>query len=413
VKRFSKLALLLCLVSAGSGTAAHADSVTASSTPSSEDQVLRRLDALEKENAALRARVNRLEASKAVATKHRSASVTAPPPQNDGAFAAEPAAAMKTAERIFDAAIPRPLHHFEISGSLLFLQPGAGDLEYGTLTSPLPILSPDWSNQSLKPGLSPAFSIGGRYLADASNDVDVNWTHLDTASNASVAASPTQMVGPPYLIGPESIFYATGSGAVNFHYDSVSLDGGHTFCAECPFQLRVFGGVEFARIGQDLSGLFQSADGVDSSGYTNHSLFTGVGPRLGLKGQYAFGDFQLIGEAAAAGLIGTSKSQIDFSTNTALVGPNSQALISPNATQVIPSIDARLATAYAFPPGAYGQFKLELGYQAAIYFNAINQYSLTEVSTTAPPVGVFLASEQHSQGNFTSHGPYLTGSWAF
>lgn len=406
MKGFVTFALLVCLVSIGGAVTRTA------SAASSEDQILQRLDALEKENAALRARVNRLEASKA-ATAHGPAPAPSQEIQNAAALAAAPKTSPQTAVRAIDAVATRPPHHFEISGSLLYLQPGAGDLGYGTLTSPLPVVSPNWSNQSLKPGFSPAFNVGVRYIADASNDIELNWTHLDTATGASVAASPTQMVGPPYLVGPESIFYSNGSGTVNFHYDAVNLDGGHTFCAECPFQLRVFGGVEFAGIGQDLSGLFQSAGGVASSGYTDHSLFTGVGPRLGLKGQYGFGDVQLIGEAAAAGLVGTAKSRMDFTTNTAVVGLNNQALTSPDATQLIPSVDARLAAAYTFAPGDYGQFRLELGYQAAIYFNAISQYSLTEVSTTAPPVGVFLATEQHSQSNFTNHGPYLTGSWAF
>ena len=283
----------------------------------------------------------------------------------------------------------------------------------GTLISPLPITSPNWSNQSLKPGFSPTFNVGLRYIANASNDIELNWTHLNTSTNDSFAASPTQMVGPPYLIGPNSSPYSLGSGGVKFDYDAVNVDGGHTFCTECPFQLRVFGGLQFARIGQDVNGLFQSTDGTDSSGYTNHSLFTGVGPRLGVKGQYVFGDFQLIGEAAASGLIGTSKSHLDFTTNTPAVGPNAQALFSPNSTQVVPGIDARLATAYTFPSTSYGQFKLELGYQAAIYFNVINEYSLTQISTTIPVTGVFLATEQHSQSNFTTQGPYLTGSWAF
>jgi Legionella pneumophila major outer membrane protein precursor len=408
MKKFTTFALFVCcLVSIGGALTRTA------SAASSEDQILQRLDALEKENAALRARVNRLEASKATATAHHAAPAPIQPLQNAAALAAVSNTPPQTAVRTVDAATTRPLHHFEISGSLLYLQPGAGDLDYGTLTSPLPVASPDWSNQSLKPGFSPAFDVGVRYIANASDDIELNWTHLDTATGASVAASPTQMVGPPYLTGPESIFYSNGNGTVNFHYDAVNLDGGHAFCAECPFQLRAFGGVEFARIGQDVGGLFQSAAGVDSSGYTNHSLFTGVGPRLGLKGQYAFGDVQLIGEAAAAGLIGTAKSRIDFTTNTAVVGLNNQALTSPDATQLIPSVDARLAAAYTFPPGDYGRFRLELGYQAAIYFNAISQYALTEVTTTAPPVGVFLATEQHSQSNFTNHGPYLTGSWAF
>jgi Legionella pneumophila major outer membrane protein precursor len=389
---------------------------------SSDDQVSARLDALEKENAALRARVIRLEASKATRVEHRPASAepnlalpTTRRLQNADALAAEPNAVFpRNTGRAVDNGTSNPPRHFEVSGSLLYLQPGAGDLEYGTLISPLPIATPNWSNQSLTPKFSPTFRVGLRYMPTASDDLELNWTHLNTTATASFLAGPTQMVGPPYLIGPESALYAVGQGAVKSAYDAVNLDGGHTFCVECPFQLRAFGGVEFARIGQNLSGLFQSADGTASSGYTTNSLFTGAGPRLGLKGQYDLGDFQLIGEFAGAGLIGTSQSRINFTTlSPALVGTNNQSLTSPNATQVIPSIDARLATAYTFAPGNYGQFKIEVGYQASIYFNAVSQYSLTQVPTTLPPVGVFLATEQHSQSSFTDQGPYVTGSWAF
>ena len=83
--------------------------------------------------------------------------------------------------------------------------------------------------------------------------------------------------------------YKDANGNVQFAYDFVHLDGGHTFCAECAFQLRVFGGVEFARIGQNLTGTFQSPDGSALSADTTTSLFTGAGPRVGLKGQYASG----------------------------------------------------------------------------------------------------------------------------
>ena len=203
---------------------------------------------------------------------------------------------------------------------------------------------------------------------------------------------------------------------MQFAHDSVKFDGGHTFCAECSFQLRVFGGVEFARISQTLTGLFETPDGTASSSYTTPSLFTGAGPRVGLKGQYALGDFQFIGEFAGAGLIGTSQSRINFSTTSPTLVGNNQSLTSPNATQLIPSIDARLATAYTFPSSTYGVFKIEVGYQAAVYFNAVNQYSLTQVPVNVPmipPVGVFLATQQHLQSNFTDQGPYLTGKWLF
>jgi hypothetical protein len=224
------------------------------------------------------------------------------------------------------------------------------------------------------------------------------------------------MAGPPFLIGPESGLYKTGRGTVQTKYDSVNLDAGHTFCADCQFQLRAFGGVGFARIGQDLTGTFQSPDGAASMASTTQSMFTGAGPRLGIEGRYAFGDFEFIGEVAGAALIGTEQSRINFTTVApVLSGPNSQFLKSPDATRVIPSIDARLATAYAFPPSNYGQFKVEAGYRAAVYFDAMSQYALTQVPTnlTLPPTGVYLATAEHLRSNYTAHGPYLTAIWSF
>jgi hypothetical protein len=408
MKSFTGLAVLLCLLWIGGPPMRPA----VAATP--EEQILRRLDALEKENAALRARVNHLEATKAATGVRHPEPAPTQPSQNAENLAATPVPPPpRIVDQAAEIATASPPHRFEISGSLQYLQPSAGDLEYGTLISPLPITSPNWSNQSLKPGFSPAFGVGMRYIADAANDIELNWTHLNTMTTASVVASPAQMVGPPYLIGPESTPYSIGQGSARFDYDAIRFDGGHTFCSECPFQLRVFGGVELARIGQEVSGLFLSTDGSDSSGYTNHSLFTGIGPRLGVKGEYSFGAFQLIGEAAAAGLIGTSQSHLDFTTSTPAVGPNAQAIFSPDSMQVIPSIDSRLAIAYSFPSSSYGQFKLEAGYKAAIYFNAVSDYAVTQITTTTPVVGVFLATEQHSFSNFTNHGPYVTGTWAF
>jgi hypothetical protein len=396
---------------------------------SDPDEIIQRLEALEKENAALRQRLNRIEhptvtskrtAPPVASRQHPPQAAELETPGNAPLLLDTRAQGNGAAEayrnQVAGIGAWNAAPHFEVSGSLLFLQPGAGNLEYGTLVTPFPLATPNWANQSLTPGFSPAFEVGARYMPNASNDIVLDWTHLKTSTNGSFAGTPAQMVGPPYLIGPESNLYKNANGNVQFAFDSVHLDGGHTFCAECAFQLRVFGGVEFARIGQNLTGMFQSPDGSAFSGDTTTSLFTGAGPRLGLKGQYAWGDFQFLGEVAGAALIGTSQSRINFTTTSPTLAGNNQSLTSPNATQVVPSIDARLATAYTFPPTNYGIFKIEVGYQAAIYFDAVNQYSVTQVPVNIPmipPVGVFLATAQHLQSNFTDQGPYLTGSWAF
>ena len=300
MKRFSKLARFLCLALLAVAVSRSAHAATL------DEQNSARLYALEKENAALRARVNRLETSKAAIDPRARL-------QNANDLAAGSNGLLRdNFVKAPNIVISKPQPHFEVSGSLLYLQPGAGNLEYGTLVTPFPLATPNWNNQSLKPDFSPAFNFGLRYMPTEADDIQLNWTHLNTTANASFAGSPTQMVGPPYLIGPESSLYKVGFGAVQSKYDAVNLDGGNTFCIECPFQMRLFGGVEVAHIGQNLNGLFESPDGTASSGYTTTSSFTGAGPRLGFKGQYALGDIQFIGEVAAAALIGTSQSPHQF-----------------------------------------------------------------------------------------------------
>jgi hypothetical protein len=423
MNRFTKLAFLLCLALTASAVS-HAAFAAPIDAQTSE-----RLDALERENAALKQRLNRIENS--VATPRSAIPRAAGQPAGLGtpgsastvldAHPQDNRTSPVYKSQAIDIGTSNSPPRFEVSGSLSYLQPGAGNLEYATLVSPLPLPSPNWSNQSLNPNFSPAFRVGLRYIPTASNDIQLNWTHLNTTANASVFATPTQMVGPPYEIGPDAAVFQIAHGTLNFAYDSVNLDAGHTFCAGCAFQLRVFGGAEFARIGQTVSGAFQSLDGLTAATNTNHSLFTGAGPRLGMKGQYGIGNFQFFGEAGVAGLVGTRQSRINFSaTSPAWVGlgntlPNAQSFTSPNGTQVIPSFDARIGTAYIFPPSNYGQFKIEVGYQTAVHMNAINYYGLTEV--TVPPVagsvGVFFATAQHLQTTFTTQGPYLTGSWSF
>ena len=210
MKSVTKLAVLACL------------GLTVASVPGPAfaDKISERLDALERENAALRARPNRLETpketsretSKTAKLQSRAADSTSgatlvPLPRSAGQDSMAADLGYVGPRR---ANAPR----FEISGTASFLQPGAGNLEYGTLTNPLPVVTPHWRNQSLKPDFTPSFSFGARYMGDESKDIQVNWTHLRNTATDSFFASPTEMVGPPYLIGPESALYKNGSGSV-------------------------------------------------------------------------------------------------------------------------------------------------------------------------------------------------------
>ena len=112
---FKKIALLACL----------GLTIAAAPRPAIADPISARLDALERENAALRARLNRLETSKA----------SNPQPRSAGAGPVAPLAALPRASAADSMASaprhvgePRPVApRFELSGSLSFLQAGAGN----------------------------------------------------------------------------------------------------------------------------------------------------------------------------------------------------------------------------------------------------------------------------------------------
>jgi hypothetical protein len=157
----TKLALLACL----------GLTVAAVPRPAAADKISERLDALERENAALRARLNRLETPRAAKLQPRPADsgsgpalVALPRSSNANSMAAD----------LSYVGPRRPnAPRFEVWGTLSFLQPGAGNLEYGTLTNPLPPVTPHWQNQSLRPDFTPSFTLGARYMANESNDIQL------------------------------------------------------------------------------------------------------------------------------------------------------------------------------------------------------------------------------------------------
>ena len=268
-----------------------------------------------------------------------------------------------------------------------------------------------------------------RYIDDSSGDIQLDWTHLNTYDNAmAIAPSSTNppgltpALGPSFLIGPPPP-YTSANAVAHFAFDAVNFDAGLLFRAGKHVQMRTFAGVQGARISQSLSTDFQNPDGSISFTNVSKSVFTGAGPRLGMEARYNAGCFDFLGGIAGSAIIGNMQSSIDF-VSTSPIGaslgfsPNSQFLTSPGSTRVIPGIDARLGGSYTIPVGNFGIFKCEAGYQAAVYFDAVNQFSLTEVvsATTDPFEGrssVFLRTAVEFQSNFVVHGPYVRFSLQF
>lgn len=349
----------------------------------------------------------------------------------DGASA--PARDIQVPDVAFDVYVPKTCAALEASGALLFLQPG-GNSNYGTRVNPFPFLSPHWSNQEVRPGFTPAFNVGIRQTFDAGASLQLDWTHLNAYDRGSAVVtgvpytlgqiegpSNIQALGPPFLIGPP-VPWASAFAIAHFDYDAINLQSDLAFNIGPRVQVRPFVGIQGTRIAETLTSTFQSVDRALTSTYVTRSTFGGAGPRLGMGLHYIAGALDLVGAVGGCTVIGSRQSNMDFFANTPMtraagLAPNVQSLLSPSSTRVIPCIDAKLGGSYAIPLGSVSILKLEAGYQAAVYINAINQYALTEVedklTSTKPNTpeltgsAVFLRTAAEYQSDFFVHGPYL------
>lgn len=389
------------------------------------EEIAARLDALEKENAALKQRLKRVETA---APTSRAALPPAGQPAGLGALGGGTTVLDARAQdtgtpQVYKSPVgigpPTPLRHYEISGSLLYLQPGSGDLEYATLVSPFPLPTPNWANQSLKPDYTPTFRFGLRYIPTVFNDIQLNWTHLDASATASVVGTPGQMVGPPFEIGPTASVYQVGRGNVSFKYDLVNLDAGHTFCAECFFQLRVFGGAEFARINQNLTGSFlepgRPYDRIKHHQFDVYRRRAATGTERPVRRRRLS-----ILRRGCGGRVDRHCAELHqfFSHLHSGARPRPAQQPGSDIAQRNPGgseLRRQVRHGLRFSAQQLRTIKDRIGLSGG----DIHEYRQSvcadpSIGSSRPcKCGVFLATAQHLQNTFTTQGPYVTASWAF
>ena len=269
--------------------------------------------------------------------------------------------------------VPNLTPGFQFSGSFLLLKPGADNLGWSTITTYLPIQSPQWAVQNLNPGYQPGFNVGARYVVPCSgNDIQTNWDHLRTSDSSFVAVSDptTQWISPFNQTGPSTsefynqigIFYLKSAQAqLNFAYDMVNLDAGQTVNLGANTQVRLFAGLSWVRLQQQLVSTFYNNTSIDPAPpataipdpslqyvtLNNTTSFTGVGPRLGLTAtRNVTRALTLVGQLSGAVLVGSMQPaqyefQGVFDSNV-----DSESISSRPVNQVVYATDAKLGLGY-------------------------------------------------------------------
>lgn len=318
---------------------------------------------------------------------------------------------------------------YELSLSALYLQPHADNLGWGAVTTVLPIPTPNWHIQTIKPNYELGFKLGGRYIIPCSgNDVQLSWSHLHTSASNSVSVDPaSQWISPFSQTGTPPTFDAitgvaklkVGRARASFNYDVVNLDGGQFINFGPCMQMRIFSGISGVRIKESINSSFH---GLPQPVLTlnNTSSFSGIGPRLGVNNTFGmFRGFNLVCELAGSLLAGHMRpAQYKFTgTSDALVlvgiDKNHEEISSSRVTHIVSALDTKLGINYMFDMPKCSQLTVEFGYAAALYINPLSSYE-TNTNVIALDTGsLSTSSVKHTLSNFSVGGLYLTGSWKF
>jgi hypothetical protein len=314
-----------------------------------------------------------------------------------------------------------PDHNFEIDFTALLVQPTGSNLHYGAEANPLPLPTPNWTIHSINPDYHFGFNVGIGMMSHCTNmDLRMSWEHFHSTDSEVSLISTSNMIGPFFEIGPDASPYNhKAKGTVVFHFDQANITSGLYVNFGDRLKTNLFGGVNFARIKETLTSFYQNDTSTIYRKIVTPSLFTGAGPQLGMNFAYKIVEgFHLTGRSSGSLLVGPQKNNTTFkSTSPALTGlgitpPNYQTTKGGQKTQVVPGFEGNLGLSYVFNFCDHYMIKLEAGYKAEIYLNAIQSIDIgSEVITppvTPDTVGVYARTFKQTLSNFALAGPYFT-----
>lgn len=333
--------------------------------------------------------------------------------------------------------VPQLTPGVEFSAGLLVLQPSANNLGYATITTFLPIQNPQWAVQTLDPKYQAGFYVGARYVFSSSgNDIQINWEHLRTSDSAFVPVSNpfTQWISPFSQTGPSTseganevgVFHLKAAQAqVVFDYDMANVDVGQTVNIGSITQLRLFTGLSFVRLQEQLISTFYNDPNINPTppviaipdaslraiSLNNTSSYNGLGPRLGLTSTFNLSHgFSCVGQLSGAILAGWMQPARYSFAATFQDKVNREQIMSPSVSQVVYCGDAKVGVGYSCPFSNGSVLSLESGFKAELF---VNPFSTYETSTNVLPLDIGSLSTNSmrlTQSNFTLNGFYATCS---
>lgn len=331
--------------------------------------------------------------------------------------------------------IPNFAGGFEFTLGAIYMTPDSSNLDYLGISRTQAVGPLNTVNDLVDYGVNPSYDWGfllgvGYVFPGTSNDVKLDWMyyHNDFKSTESLIGVGQTMVfipgGPPdgfdSLDGNEIL---NARGKVDYKFDAVDLTFGQYLNFGSRLQTRLFTGLRYMRLDNDLStgyavladrdGLTAPIFNVFGTGAVNSS-FNGLGPLVGIKADYYLGaGFSLSGALDGALLVGqldsSASARAAIFSQTLIDGPfeldsaTNANYAFDNQNVIAPAWDAKFGLNYKYQFNNGTLLGFELGYNVTKYIDVVAQLDrnadTTEIAYARPDMNVT---------NFRLAGPYLT-----
>jgi hypothetical protein len=336
---------------------------------------------------------------------------------------------------------------FTLTGGVTYLQPSMDGLDYMDTTTGTPNAAEQYlstETYNLDPGFDFGYFLGFGYMISDRYDVQATWTQLNSNDNESASLliidhlqvpqflqSSSGTVAPvSELLQTDDLVIAGSEESLDYQMADATLGQYHKLTEN--LMTRVFAGIYYAKINSDVSNTYSvelgdfipllMAENPVLGTESYNSSFWGVGPELGLDLEYdIYKGFDVVGHFAAAFLIGELQTEsqsyynLPNSTQENVAGPAIFYISaeSEEETQFVPALNAKLGLSYNKPySNNKYRFGVEAGYQAAYYFNAVDQVQQTATNVVAGSQGKGLETTHHYT-DVGIMGPYLNFSASF
>lgn len=298
---------------------------------------------------------------------------------------------------------------FFATGEFRYLQPLGTNLGYAVIEIDNATATDDTENHDMEYNFAPGLRVGIGWQ-DNNWDIGAYYSGLwasgdDSAATAVPADDLRPTLGDSTFSVQPSALFDSGSITGDLKVQVMDLEAGYGFAPTSSSGLRIYGGLRYAELDQQLHAVYLNATTrLDTRLDTN---FSGAGPRIGMNASVKTGlsNLHVIGNFAGSFLIGTVDAVRDEVQDVS--GTLSTSRGNTDELRMIPVIEAELGVAYKVKLTAKRRLNIAAGYRIEDWIGAQDQ-----------PESATIVSGREGQrdpgsSDMALHGPYFRVSYMF